>query len=133
MIPKALRVWFTVHFFVDLVFALPLIFAPGFVFHAFGLTMGDSLAPRLVGAAFLAIGTTSLVMKNAGLESYRALLNLKIIWSSSALIGILLALKSGSPAIAWLPFGIFVIFWVVWIYYRRNLSSDQRGLGVDKE
>ncbi len=123
MIPKSLRIWFVIHFVVDLIFALPLIFFPAVVFGMFGLVMGDSLAPRLVGAAFLAIGTTSLIMRNAGLESYRALLNLKIIWSSSALIGIALAIINGSPAIAWLPFGIFVIFWIAWVFYWKKLFS----------
>ncbi len=122
MIPKMLRIWFSIHFIVDLVFALPLLFFPEIVFEVFGLTMGDSLAPRLVGAAFFAIGTTSLVMRNADLESYRALLNLKIIWSSTALVGIVLAIINGSPVIAWLPFGIFVIFWCVWIWYRRLIK-----------
>ncbi len=123
MISRSLRIWFVIHFIVDLIFSLPLIFFPAAVFSVFGLTMGDSLAPRMVGAAFFAIGTTSLVMKNAGLESYRALLNLKIIWSSAALVGIVLAIINGSPAIAWLPFGIFIVFWIVWIWYRRNLPA----------
>jgi flagellar biosynthesis component FlhA len=123
MIPQSLRTWFIVHFIVDLFFGLPLIFVPQFVFDLFGLTMGDSLAPRVVGAAFFAIGTASLVMRNAGIESYRTMLIFKLIWSTSALVGILLAILHGTPRIACLPFAIFVVFWSVWIWYHRKLGE----------
>ena len=123
MIPKSLRLWFTSHFIIDLVAAVPLFFAPRFVFTLIGLPHGEPLFARLIAAAFFAIGTTSLIMRDGGVESYRALLDLKIIWSSLALVGISWSLYEGAPTVAWSAFGIFIVFWAAWIYYRRQLVS----------
>jgi hypothetical protein len=123
MLPQSLRSWFVIHFVVDLIFSVPLILFPHAALALVGQTVvGDALSYRIMGAAFFAIGTTSLLMRNAGLESYRALLNLKILWSSAALVGIMLAIVQDASKIAWLPFGIFVIFWFVWVWYRRALG-----------
>ena len=53
----------------------------------------DAVAARIIAAAFMAIGGTSFLLRNASLEVYRALLLLKIIWSSMALVAILLATR----------------------------------------
>ena len=122
MLPKSLRLWFIIHFIVDLVAAVPLFFIPHVALTMIGLPHGEPLLARLIAAAFFAIGTTSLIMRDGGVESYRSLLNLKIIWSSLALIGISWSLYEGAPPAAWSAFGIFLVFWGVWVYYRRLIS-----------
>ncbi len=126
MVPVSLRVWFTVHFIVDLFFGLPLMVAPRWMLVVFEMPEGSVLLARIVAAAFLAIGSVSFLMRNAGVESYRALLNLKIIWSSAAIVGIVWSLLEGAPSRAWLPLIIFLFFWCLWLFYRRKIGNAAR-------
>ena len=112
-----------VHFAVDMVFAIPLLLIPEIVLPWFGWTVVDPLSSRLVGAALLAVGGESLLSRNASREVYQALLNLKIIWASSALIGIGLALLQGAPGQAWFFLVIFAAFLGLWIYYKIQLKD----------
>ena len=121
MIPSTLRTWFIIHFFADVIFGLPLLFAPNIFLPFFGWTTYDPVTSRLVGAALMGIGIESLLGRNASIETYRAMLNLKVIWASSALFGIGLGIAEGAPASAWLFFFIFAIFWMVWLYYWLRL------------
>lgn len=124
-VPNSLRNWFVVHFFADIIFAIPLLLFP----HTFLTALGwyatfDPVTPRLVGAALLGIGIESLLGRNASLEVFRSMLNLKIIWSGSAIIAFLLAIFSSSvanPPIVYLCLGIFTAFCGVWSYYRYVL------------
>jgi len=81
----------------------------------------DPIASRVVGAALMGIGIESYQGRNASIEVFRAMLNLKVTWSSSAILGIWLGIWMGGAKTGWLFLGIFVIFWVVWIYYWREL------------
>ena len=121
-VPNRLRTWFVIHFVVDILFALPLMFFPQMVLGLFGWTTYDPVMTRLVGAALMGIGIESLLGRNANIETFRAMLNLKVIWASSALLGIGLGLIEGAAPIAWLFFGIFAIFWCVWFYYRWKIK-----------
>ena len=121
-VPVGLRIWFVIHFIVDIIFAVPLFIAPQAVFSLLGMPFADPITPRLVASAFFAIGTTSLVMRNAGLESYKTMLTLKIIWSSAALVGLGWSLAQGAAPAARLPLLIFSVFWCAWVYYYRQLS-----------
>ena len=119
-VPGSLRIWFIVHFLVDLVFALPLIFVPGWLLSLFGFSVGELVTPRLVGAAFLAIGGTSFLIRNKSVESFETLLTLKIIWSVVAILGIILALLEGTSPFAWGVLGTYVLFFCVWVWYKRK-------------
>ncbi|HEU4368157.1 MAG TPA: hypothetical protein VFV05_08035, partial [Methylomirabilota bacterium] len=44
----------------------------------------DPVATRLVGAALVAIGGQSLIGRDDDVAAFRAMLNLKILWSLSA-------------------------------------------------
>jgi cadmium resistance protein CadD (predicted permease) len=109
-VPKSLRFWFVIHFLADIFFAFPLLFWP------------DKFMSRLVGAALLGIGVESLLGRNATREVFEAMLNLKIIWSSGAVMAMILGIVSGGPKIAWIFVGIFVAFLVLWTYYRFSLQ-----------
>jgi hypothetical protein len=122
-VPAGLRTWFVIHFVADMLFGIPLLFFPRFLLPFLGWTTYDPLTSRLVGAALMGIGLESLLGQNASVETFRAMLNLKIIWASSAIFAIAAALFEGAPVMAWAFLGIFVIFWAVWVYYRFALRE----------
>jgi hypothetical protein len=121
-LPKALRTWFVIHFLVDMAFALPLLFFPEIILPLFGWDVVDPVMSRLVGAALLGIGGESLLSRKAGMDVYRALLSLKIIWASAALLAIGLGLFLGAPPLVWIILVIFAGFLIVWIYFYQKLS-----------
>lgn len=123
--PRALSRWFVFHFVADLVFALPLFVAPQVFLRMFGWTEVDSTTTRLVAAALFGIGIQSLLGRNEPAETFRAMLNLKIIWSSTATAGITLSLLQGeAPPAAWLFVAIFGGFCGVWSYWRLRLGRS---------
>ena len=122
-VPNGLRTWFVIHFVADVLFAIPLMFFPQATLGLFGWTTYDPIMTRLVGAALMGIGVESLLGRNASAETFRAMLNLKIIWASSALFAIGAGIFEGASPTAWLFLGIFEIFWFVWVYYRIKLQS----------
>jgi len=78
-VPGRLRVWFVIHFAVDMLFAIPLLFFPEILLPLLGWTVVDPITSRLVGAALLGIGGESLLGRNANKEVFLAMLNLKIL------------------------------------------------------
>ena len=123
--PSGLRTWFVIHFAADMLFGIPLLFFPRWLLPLLGWTSYDPLTSRLVGAALMGIGLESLLGRNASRETFRAMLNLKIIWASSAIFAIVAALYEGAPSITWAFLAIFLIFWIVWIYYRVRLKQGE--------
>jgi hypothetical protein len=123
-VPAGLRTWFVIHFAADMLFGLPLLLAPVWLLSLFGWQIIDPFTARLVGAALMGIGGESLLGRNAGPETFKAMLNLKIIWASSAVAGMLLSLLlNGAPIAGWLFVAIFAVFGGVWIYYRAKLNG----------
>jgi hypothetical protein len=123
-VPNSLRFWFVIHFAVDYVFGIPLLLFPTQLLAFLGWPVIDVLAARLVGAALLGIGGISLIARNAGRETYRHMLTMKLIWSASAILGILLSMP-GYPAVAWLMLGLFAGFGCVWSYYLHKLCVSR--------
>jgi len=124
-VPNNLRTWFVIHFAADILFAIPLMFFPQMMLNLFGWTSYDPIMTRLVGAALMGIGVESLLGRNASVDIFRAMLNLKVIWASSALIAIGLGIAEGAASMAWLFLAIFFIFWCVWVYYRMALRTTK--------
>ena len=122
-VPNSLRTWFVIHFIVDMLVGIPLLFIPELVMPLLGWDMIDPIASRVVGAALMGIGIEFYLGRNSRIEVFRAMLNLKVIWSSSAILGIGLGIWQGGASAGWLFLGIFVIFWFVWIYYWRKLRE----------
>jgi hypothetical protein len=124
MVPKSLRTWFVIHFIADYLFAIPLLVAPTSLLSLFGWQSIDPFTARLVGAALIGIGGASLTERNASMEAFRAMLNLKLLWASAAIIGMTVTMLGGGyPLIGWGIVGIFVIFFFVWLYYRIQLKG----------
>lgn len=122
-VPNSLRTWFIIHFYADMIFGIPLLLFPELIMPMLGWTALDPISTRVVGAALMGIGIESYLGRNASIEVFRAMLNLKVIWSSSAILGISLGLWQGGASAGWLFLGIFVIFWFVWVYYWRKLRE----------
>lgn len=126
IVPRPLKIWFLVHFVVDMLFALPLMIAPQRFLSVLGWSAIDPILSRLVAAALFGIGIESLLSVKAPLSTYIGMLNLKIIWSSTAIIGILVSLAAsgaGAPRLAWAVAGIFLVFDIVWIYWRIRVDE----------
>jgi hypothetical protein len=122
-VPSSLRWWFVVHFVADMAAAIPLFIAPREVLGFFGWTEIDPISTRLVAAALFGIGIESLLGRGASAETFRAMLNLKIIWSGAALLGALWSQLQGGPPAGWGVVAIFAVFHVVWASYRLRLRG----------
>lgn len=128
-VPAALRRWFVVHFLVDVLFAVPLMLAPEITLRLFGWQTVDVITARVVAAALFGIGIESFLGLNAGRQVFIGMLNLKIIWSLAVVFGVgfsLLKGSQGSPPLAWLLVAVFVAFNLLWLYWRRQLTSSTR-------
>ncbi len=124
-VPRSLRNWFVLHFALDVLLAIPLMLAPVATLRFFGWQVVDPIATRIVAAALFGIGIESYLGRNAGIEAYKGMLNLKIIWSSAAVIGFLVSLlqgAQGSPFWAWVALVVFLLFNLLWVYWRRRLA-----------
>lgn len=122
MVPPALRTWFVIHFVADLAFALPLFFFPREFLGMLGWTEVDPIASRLVAAALVGIGMESLIGRNASRQSFSTMLRLKMMWSSTATIGIGLSIYQGAAPAAWLFLAIFGVFCGIWTWWRIQLG-----------
>lgn len=124
MVSKNLRVWFVIHFVADYLFGVPLLIAPNWLLGLFGWPSFDPFAARLVGAALIGIGGVSLLERNASADAFRAMLNMKLLWASTAIIGMVVTMLGGNyPLIGWGIVGIFVVFFFIWLYYRLQLRE----------
>lgn len=121
-VPNGLRAWFVIHFVVDVLFAIPLLFFPQALLNLFGWGTYDPIMTRLVGAALMGIGVESLLGRNADADTFRGMLNLKVIWASGALFAFAVGIAEGAAPIAWGLMGIFAVFWCVWVYFRVKLK-----------
>ena len=122
MVPSSLRKWFVIHFIADMMAGLPLLLFPKQFLAVLGLFVDDTFAYRVVGAALMGIGWESLLGRNAGPDQFRGMLRLKLIWASSAIVGMSLSiLVDSAPAIGWWFVGIFGVFFCVWAHYAWRL------------
>ena len=126
MVSKNLRTWFVIHFIADYLFGIPLLIAPVWMLTLFGWQTVDPFTARLVGAALIGIGGASLLERNAGVETFLAMLTLKLLWASAAIIGMTTTMLTGNyPLIGWGMIAIFVVFFFIWLYYRLQLKEGQ--------
>jgi lipoprotein signal peptidase len=125
-VPKALSIWFIIHFIIDLSIAIPLFFFPERTLELFGWENVDILMSRVVAAALFGIGIESLIGRKASLDGFKNMLNLKIIWSFTASAGIawsMIAGAQGRPLMGWIVLTFFIIFHVVWWYWRIQVGK----------
>ena len=122
-VPQSLRTMFLIHFIIDMVFSIPLFIAPLWFLGLVGFTIIDPVTARLVAAALFGIGGASYFTYRKGKETYDIFLTLKILWSASAVVGLLLSIVQGAPPVTWLFIGLFAVFCGIWVWYKRLLSK----------
>jgi hypothetical protein len=122
-VPITLRRWFVAHFVVDLLAGLPLLIAPAHFLRPLGWTVVDGASTRLVGAALIGIGTSSYFVRHAGVEVMKAMLELKLVWSFAAILGLLIAVGEGAPPAVWAFLSLFIAFFGVWTHYRIRFKQ----------
>jgi hypothetical protein len=125
-IRKQLKVWFIIHFAADILTALPLMILPTVFLKALGWTAVDPVASRICAAALFGIGIESLLGRNSDVQTFKAMLNLKIIWSFTAVVGFIIDLAArthGNPPALWAFLVIFVLFHILWVYYRVKIHT----------
>ena len=122
-VPRSFRIWFIVHFVVDILFAIPLLVAPEWFLGIMGFETVEVFTARLVGAALIGIGGNSLLVKNGGFETYNTMLTLKLLWSSAAIIGLVISSIETGNIVGWVMAGIFVSFFFLWGYYKLLLNG----------
>jgi hypothetical protein len=132
-IPPALRAWFVVHFLVDVAVAIPLLLVPEEILPRVGWSAIDSVSPRLVAAALMAIGVQSWRCRNAGIETYRTLLGVKILWSATAIAGLTIAIARGAPPLTFGLLSIFLGFSGVWSHYAIRLRQQAQADAPDAQ
>ena len=123
-IPASLRIWFLAHFVIDIIFGFSLLLTPFWLLNLFGFETTDLFSARLVGAALLAIGFSSLLAYNKEIEVFQTLLTLKIIWSLAAILAIIISILESAPKSAYIILAIFIIFSSSWIYYKLKLNGS---------
>ena len=114
---SGLKTWFVVHAAIDYIFGLPLLLIPIKFMTLLGWQTIDPLTTRLLGAALIAIGTISYITRNEDTNVYRNILKLKITWSVTAILGIILTIIQGAPKLIWAILIIFILFTAIWNYY----------------
>ncbi|MBL8603741.1 MAG: hypothetical protein JNK72_17575 [Myxococcales bacterium] len=123
IVPGSLRRWFVVHFVADLLFAVPLFFAPGPFLRALGWQAVDPVSSRIVAAALVGIGVQSWRGRDESVEVFRAMLSLKLLWSATATLGVLWSALTGAPVMAWAFVVIFGAFHGLWLHYWLKLRG----------
>ncbi|MFC2028294.1 hypothetical protein ACFLTX_00010 [Chloroflexota bacterium] len=120
-VPNSLKVWFFIHFLVDIAFAIPLFLFPHAFLKFFNWQVIDPFTSRLVAAALFGIGIESYLGRNASLESIKNILNLKVIWSAAAVIGIFVTIAQDFSNLLFIQLFIlivFLVFNIIWVNYR---------------
>lgn len=126
---NALRKFFVLHFVIDVVSAIPLFLCPTLLLTTLGWQVVDPVAARMVAAALFGIGIESYIGRNSSRDSLIGMLNLKIIWSFSAIMGIGTSMMQNiqqNPLALKIIFITFIAFNLLWVYWRIRLSSLEK-------
>lgn len=123
-VPRALRAWFILHFWVDILFAIPLFVAPRSFLGLLGWTVIDPFTTRIIAAALFGIGIQSWLGRDEPRSTFRAMLTLKVIWSTTATAGLIISGIEGGPVLAWGVAAFWAVFcaawWHFWLRLRKN-------------
>ncbi len=121
-VPAVLRGLFVLHFWIDMAFALPLFFAPEWFLGLLGWTCVDPSTSRIVAAALFAIGIQSWLGRDEPPSTFRAMLTLKVIWSTMATLGLLISAIEGGPPMTWALAAFWALFCGTWWTWRLRLG-----------
>jgi len=126
-VSQSLKTWFFIHFLLDVGFGLPLLFIPSQFLSIMGWGHVDPIFVRLFAAAILGIAVGSWLARNSGVEIYRVMLNIKLIWVGVGLLGMVISLWEAGWQVTWFAWFIVVIllvFIVVWTYFKNQIKRS---------
>lgn len=121
MVPSLLQKFFILHFIIDYIAALPLMFAPEATMSFFGWHNPEPVATRLVAAALMGIGGISFIARNADQAAYRHMLTMKLLWSGAAVFGLAFSIAEGAPVFTWIFLLVFAVFFGIWLFFRMRI------------
>ena len=117
-VPTALRRSLVFDAIVDGLLGMVLFVAPEPALRAFGWHTVDPIATRLLASALLGMSAQTWLGRNGDVAELRAGLNLKVVWTGAATIGLAVAVMAGSPTLATFALIAFGVFFAQWIYWR---------------
>ena len=117
-VPTALRRSLVFDAIVDGLLGVVLFVAPESALRLFGWHSVDTIATRLLASALLGMSAQTWLGRKGGVAEVRAALNLKVIWTGAATIGLAVAVMAGSPALATFALIAFGVFFAQWTYWR---------------
>ena len=126
VLSQRLKTWFVIHFVLDVAAAVPLMFFPVRSLEMLNWQSVDPFATRLVAAALFGIGIESWLGRNSSLATFSHMLNLKIIWSATAVVGLVWSMYQvpGGPVPGqWAALVIFLAFHMVWVRFRIKVRG----------
>ncbi len=122
-VSPALRTWFIIHEVVDAVVMIALALDPEAVFAVMSWPGGDPILARMFAAALFAIGGISWIARDASVEVYRVLLDLKLLWAGGIVIALFISwIAVPSPCLAVVGI-LFAGFFSLWAYFRSELEG----------
>jgi hypothetical protein len=130
-VPRSLRSWFVAHGAIAVAAALPLLAAPEHALGRLGWPAVDPVTSRLVGAALLALGATSLSARDASVEVCRAVLRLNLVWSLAAASALFVGVGANAPSAAWVFLSSSIAFAGVWLHHLIRFRQLDRLATLD--
>lgn len=124
-----LKIFFIIHFIIDIIIAIPLLLFPEYFLTFMGWKNFDPITTRLVGAAFFGIGIGSYLSRKSTFETFSSLLNLKIAWCFSSIVGIFIYVftsRKSMPLAIWALNVMFLAFGVLWIYLKYRVKKSTK-------
>jgi hypothetical protein len=91
-----------------------------------GWTNIDLIMTRVVAGALFGIGIESVLGRNASLDSFKNILNLKLLWSGTVSLGVGITIiqdAQGVPYLAWVILMVFLLFHGIWWYWRIQVGK----------
>ncbi|MHA1931263.1 MAG: hypothetical protein ACW96X_01920 [Promethearchaeota archaeon] len=115
---KGLKIVFLIDFILGLILGIVFLFIPETYCNLVGVVMTDHGVLRLIGAASLALGSSSfLAYRSKDWEKAKLLVQMDLIWLISGIVGLVWWLIESGPVAAWWVFGMFVAFLVAFGYF----------------
>jgi hypothetical protein len=130
-VPAPVRAWFVAHGAIHVAAALPLLVAPDLALSRLGWTDVHPVAARLVGAALLAIGSASLLARDAAPEVLRARTRLNLVWSFAAAAALFAYVGAGAPPATWAFLSISIVLSGVWLHHAIRFRQLDRAARLD--
>ena len=115
---KGLKIVFLVHFILGIVIGFIFLFTPEFYCDLFDFEITDHGAFRLIGAASLALGSSSfLAYRTKDWGKSKLFVQMEFIWLISAIVAMVWWLVDSGPIAGWWILGMFTAFLIAFIYF----------------